>query len=145
MAQSNLTFDGSTLTVTGTSSLVGHTILQQTSEIVTSSFGATSSTVIYDFTTGSIWYHATASTNYTANFRNMPTTNGRAITANLLINQGPTGYSPTIVQIDGATQSVKWSGGTYSVSANKLDIVGFTFIRSGGVWVQVLGQISSFS
>ena len=62
-----------------------------------------------------------------------------------MINQGPTGYSPTIVRIDGVTQSVKWSGGTYSVSTNKVDVVGFTFIRTGSVWDQVFGQISSFS
>ena len=62
-----------------------------------------------------------------------------------MINQGSTGYSPTSLQIAGVTQSIKWSGGTYSVSTNKVDIIGFTFLRSGSAWTQVLGQISSFS
>jgi hypothetical protein len=132
------------LTVSGTASLNGLTVLGETSEIL-NNYGATASTVTYDFNTGAIWYHGTASTNYTANFTNLPTTNNRAITATIMINQEATGYYPTIVKIDGATQSVKWSGGTYSVSTNKVDVVGFTFIRTDSVWAQVFGQISSFS
>lgn len=144
-AETNLTFDGASLTVTGTASLAGHTIFQQASEIVNTSFGATAATVTYDFTTGTIWYHGTASTNYTANFVNMPTTNGRAITANIMISQGSTPYAPTSVSIGGTPQTVKWANGTYSVTANNVDIVGFTFLRSGNAWTQVLGQISTFS
>ena len=113
--------------------------------MVNSTPGATATSVIYDFTTGSIWYHATASTNYSANFTNIPTTNNRAITATIIISQGATGYSPTSVRIDGVTQSVRWSSGTYSVSTNKVDVVGFTFLRSGNAWAQIFGQISSFS
>ena len=138
------TLSGS-LTVSGTSSLSGHTILSEISETINVTPGATASTVVYDFSTGAIWYHETISTDYTAYFINMPVDNNRAITTTIMINQGPTGYSPTIVRIDGVTQSVKWSGGTYSVSTNKVDVVGFTFIRTGSVWAQVFGQISSFS
>jgi hypothetical protein len=133
------------LTVSGTSSLDGLTVFGEVSEVITTSYGATNSSVTYDFNSGAIWYHGTASTNYTAKFVNLPTTNDRVLTATIMINQGPTGYSPTIVQIDGVTQSVKWSEGTYSVSTNKVDVVGFTFIRTGSVWAQVFGQISSFS
>jgi hypothetical protein len=132
------------LNVAGTASFNGLSVLGETSEIL-NNYGATASNVTYDFNTGAIWYHGTASTNYTANFTNLPTTNNRALTATIMINQGPSGYSPTIVQIDGVTQSVKWSGGTYSVSTDKVDVVGFTFIRTGSVWAQVFGQISSFS
>jgi hypothetical protein len=145
VAESNLTFDGGTLTVAATASLTGHTIFSETSEVVNSTPGATATSVVYDFTTGSIWYHATASTNYSANFINIPTTNNRAITATIIISQGATGYSPTSVRIDGFTQSVRWSSGTYSVSTNKVDVVGFTFLRSGNAWAQIFGQISSFS
>jgi hypothetical protein len=132
------------LTVSGTSSLTGHTILSETSEVLNVTPGATASTVIYDFNTGAIWYHATASTNYTANFKNMPTDNNRAITATIMISQGNTGYMPTSLQIDGTSKTIKWAGGTYSVSTNKVDIIGFTFVRAGSDWAQVLGQISSF-
>ena len=137
------TLSGS-LTVSGTSSLSGHTILSEISETINVTPGATASTVVYDFSTGAIWYHATASTNYTANFTNLPTDNNRVITATIMISQGVTPYIPTAVQIGGASQVIKWAGGTASGTANKLDIVGFTFVSAGSVWAQVLGQISYF-
>ena len=61
-----------------------------------------------------------------------------------MISQGATPYIPTAVQIGGASQVIKWAGGTASGTANKLDIVGFTFVSAGSVWAQVLGQISYF-
>jgi hypothetical protein len=144
-AEVNLTFDGLTFTVSATSSLSGHTTFQQTSEKVSTLPVATASLVTYNFNDGSIWYHSTASSNYTADFINLPTTDNRAITATIIISQGPTGYAPTSVRISGVTQSIKWSSGTYSVSTNKVDIVGFTFLRTSATWSQVFGQISSFS
>jgi hypothetical protein len=107
--------------------------------------GATAATVTYDFSGGSIFYHGTASQNFTADFINIPTKNNRSITATIVLSQGPTAYVPNIVQIEGVTQSVKWAGGTYSGTADGVDIIGFTFIRSGGDWAQVLGQINTFS
>lgn len=144
-AESNLTFDGFTFSVNGTSVFSGHTIFQQTSEVINTTPGATDSVVVYDFTTGSIWYHSTASNNYSANFINIPETNNRVITATIIISQGLTGYSPSSVLIDGVAQNIKWSGGTYSVSSNEVDIIGFTFLRTGSSWSQVFGQINSFS
>ena len=117
---------------------------KQVTETITT-INATASIMTYNFSDGNIWYHATASNNFTANFTNLPTTNNKTITTTIIISQGATGYSPNVVQIAGVTQSIKWAGGTYSVSTNKVDVVGFTFIRSGATWSQVLGQISSFS
>jgi hypothetical protein len=105
----------------------------------------TGATVTYDFSGGSIFYHGTASQNFTADFINIPTKNNRSITATIVLSQGPTAYVPNIVQIEGVTQSVKWAGGAYSGTADGVDIIGFTFIRSGGDWAQVLGQINTFS
>ena len=134
------------LTLTGTFSSTGLSEFSEVIEVINSTpTGATASNVTYDLSTGAIWYHGTASTNYTAKFVNVPTTNNRAVTATIIISQGSTGYSPTIVQIEGVTQSVKWAGGTYSVSTNKVDIIGFTFLRTSSNWTQVLGQISPFS
>ena len=132
------------LTVSGTSSLNGLTVLKEVTEVINSTPGATASTVVYDFSTGSNWYHSSANTNYTANFINIPTDNNRAITTTIVINQGATPYIPIAVQIDGTASTIKWSGGTASGTANQVDIVGFTFIRSDNVWAQVLGQINTF-
>ena len=98
----------------------------------------------YDFSTGSIWYHSSATTNFTANFTNLPTDNNRAITVSILINQGATAYIPTALQIGGVSKTIKWAGGSAVGSSNQVDVVGFTFIRSGSDWAQVLGQINTF-
>jgi hypothetical protein len=144
-AESNLTFDGSTFSVTGNSVFTGHTIFQQVSEVIETSINATASTVVYDFSTGANWYHSSTNTNFSANFINVPTTDNRAITTTLVINQGSTAYIPTSVTINGgASETIKWSGGTASGTPNGIDIVGFTFIRSSGSWTQVLGQINAF-
>ena len=133
-----------TLTVSGTASFNGLTVLHEVTEIINSTPGATASTVVYDFTTGSNWYHSSINTNYTANFTNIPTTNNRAITATIVMSQSSTAYMPTAVQINGSGQQIRWAGGTASGTPNQVDIVGFTFIRSGNVWAQVLGQINTF-
>jgi hypothetical protein len=124
----------------------GLTELSQTIEVINlQPTGATAATVTYDFSGGSIFYHGTASQNFTADFINIPTKNNRAITATIVLEQGPTAYVPNTIQIDGVTKPVKWAGGTYSGTADGVDIIGFTFIRSGGDWAQVLGQINTFS
>jgi hypothetical protein len=150
IAQSNLQFNGDLLsltgglTISGTSSMNGLTILSEVIEVINTTPGATASTVVYDFSTGANWYHSSATTNYTANFINIPTDNNRAITLTIIINQSSTAYIPTSVQVNGSDQTIKWAGGTSSGTANQVDIVGFTFIRSGGSWAQVLGQINTF-
>ena len=134
------------LTVSGTVSMTGLTTLQEVSEIVNTTPGATASTVVYDFSTGSIWYHSSTNTNYEASFINVPIDNNRAVTTTIIISQGGTAYIPTSVKINnGSNETIKWSGGTASGSANKVDIIGFTFIRTSSSWVQVLGQINPFS
>jgi hypothetical protein len=144
----NLSLSGD-FTVTGTSSLNGLTVLQEVTEIINSNIngdgpGATASTVVYDFSTGSNWYHSSVNTNYTANFINIPTTRGRVITVTIVIEQGSTPYIPNNVQINGVSETIKWSGGTASGTPNQVDIVGFTFIRINSAWTQVLGQINTF-
>jgi hypothetical protein len=145
--KSGITTDNLSITnlnVSGTSSLTGHTILQYVSEVINPPIGATDSMVIYDFTGGNIWYHGTASTDYTANFINLPTDDNKVTTATIILPQDSIAYVPTIVQIDGTTQIVKWGGATAG-NSNKVDIIGFTFIRTNSSWSQVLGNINSFS
>jgi hypothetical protein len=144
----NLNLSGN-LTVSGTSSFNGLTVLQEVTEVINSDIngdgpGATSSIVVYDFTTGSNWYHSSATTDWTANFINVPITRARVITATVVIVQGPTPYIPNAVQINGFSETIKWSGGTASGNANQVDIVGFTFMRINSAWTQVLGQINTF-
>jgi hypothetical protein len=127
-----------------TSSLTGLSLLGN-SEVISTGVIATASVVVYDYSLSSLWYHATASSNFTANFTNLPTTNNRVLSASIVINQGLNGYIPNIVQIEGVTQSVKWPGGTQSGTSYNLDIVTFNFIRTSGTWTNVIGQVASFT
>jgi hypothetical protein len=144
IGRSNLTFDNNILSVSATSSLNGHTIFQQTSEVI-NVIGSTDSVINYDFNSGAIWHHGIVESNFTANFTNIPTTDNRSITATIIISQSSVAYSPNVVMIDGVAKTIKWAGGTYSASADKIDIVGFSFIRINSDWSYVFGQINSFS
>ena len=146
LANEDITISASGLiNLVGDVSFNGLAILGQVSEKIEGGFGATDSVVTYDFNTGGNWYHSSATNDWTANFINLPTEDGRAITATIIVEQGPTGYIPNLIQIEGVTQTVKYSNGTFSPSTNKVDIIGFSFIRLSGSWVQVFGQIGSFS
>jgi hypothetical protein len=131
------------LTVAGTASFNGITLLQEVTEVINTTPGATSSTVVYNFTTGANWYHSSANTNYTANFTNVPTDSNRVITVTIVIVQGLTAYVPTAVQINSSATTIKWSGSSTG-NASQTDIIGFTFMRISSSWV-VLGQINTFA
>jgi len=62
----------------------------------------------------------------------------------LVLAQGGTGYIVNVLQIDGSTQTIKWVNNTTPTgTANKVDIVGFSLIRTGSAWT-VLGQYSTY-
>jgi hypothetical protein len=124
------------LTVTGT------TILQQVVEKLNTS--TQSSNIVYDFNLGSIWYHNDLTSDYNADFINVPTYSDTAISTNIIIEQSGTGYLPTTLSINGATQNITWIGGTPSMgTADVTEIVGFSFINYNGTFVDILGQVSN--
>jgi hypothetical protein len=93
-----------------------------------------------DWTAGNIYYIATAPTaNMTLNATNVPTDNSKIMTINVLVTQGSTGYLPTVFQIAGSSQTIRWVGGTAPTptsSAGKIDIFSFTMQRtSAGAWI----------
>lgn len=124
--------------------LEGLTTLYKTTEVITNISGATG-TVVHDFQTSSLFFHSNVAANFTANFTNIPTTEDRSISIALILDQGATAYIPNAVQIGGASQTIKWSGGSEpSGTNNYVDIVNFTLIRSGGAWT-VLGSLSTYN
>ena len=145
--ETNLKYDGHTFSVIGDTILKGTTQFQQTIEIVGTSsivFGLSPSTITYDFTVGSIWYHYDLVDNYFADFINVPTIDNRAISINIIINQGSTAYVPTFLSINGTIYDISWANGnTPTGNANQTDVIGFTFVNFGGIF-RVLGQISTF-
>ncbi len=105
--------------------------LNETAEVIASKTGATG-TVIHDFNESNTWIHTSISANFTINFTNVPTTNNRVLTLNLILVQGANPYWPTAIQIDGAAQTVNWLGNL--PLANNTDILTVTLVRSGSVW-----------
>ena len=98
------------------------------------------STNVYtcNYTSGAVFFSTTApSANFTVNFTNVPTDNGKAVTVSIIVTQGATGYVPGTLQIAGAGQTIKWVGGsapTPTSGAGKIDIFNFTLIRRSGAW-----------
>ena len=121
----------------------GTTTLQQSTELLNTKTSATG-TVTHDFSTGAIWYHSSISANFTANFTNVPITADRAISVVLILVQGATPYIPNAVQIDGAVQTINWSGATAPTgNASQIDTVSFTFIRISDSWT-VIGSLTYY-
>jgi len=131
------------LTASGAVSLSGTVDIQELREqIVDVTLASNVGTL--DWSAGNIYYIATAPTaNMTFNLTNAPTDSAKALTINVLVTQGSTGYIPTTFQIAGTNQSIRWTGGAAPIGtngANKLDIFTFTLLRtSGGSWI-VLGS-----
>jgi len=102
------------------------------------------STLTCDMIGSSIFYLNKPAGNVTANFTNVPTTDNRIHTPTVILSQSSPAYIVSIVQVDGAGQTINWANGTTPTgTANKQDVFGFSLIRSGSAW-KVLGQMSTY-
>ena len=136
-SQPNITSVGTltSLTVSGSSSY------GLTADVLSTLTGATG-VVAHDLSPGGVFYHTSVAANFTANFTNAPTTDGRVLMATLIISQGSTPYIASAVQIAGVAQTIKWIGSAAPTgTASKIDIISFSLIRTGSNWI-VLGQAS---
>jgi len=137
-ANGGLTTSGA-LTVSGGATFTGTTDVQELREnVVDVTLSSNAGTL--DWTAGNIYYIATAPTgNMTYNLTNLPATNSKIMTINVLVTQGATGYIPSTFQIGGASQTIRWAGGsapTPTSSAGKIDIFNFTLQRTtAGAWI----------
>lgn len=105
---------------------------------------APAGTVALNTQSGSLFYVTSQSANWTANFTNVPTTSGYAVTAVVILVQGATAYGPSVIQVNGASQTIKWLGGSSPpFTANKIDILFLTFYRIGSAWT-VTGQLNPY-
>jgi hypothetical protein len=137
-----------TLTFTGGASFSGTTDVQELREQVVP-ITLTSNSGTLDWTAGNIFYIATApSAAMTFNVTNVPTDVNKIMTINVLVTQGATGYIPTTFQIGGASQTIRWQGGsapTPTSSAGKIDIFNFTMQRTAAnVWIVYSGASLNF-
>lgn len=138
----------SSLSVTGTTNLnvtnyANIVTFQQTTDILNQKVNA-SGTVVHNFQTGAIFYHSNVANNFTVNLTNVPTTANRTIVVPIIIEQGVSAYIANQFQIDGLFQDINWLGNVIPVgTANAVDVVGFTLIRTTSDWT-VLGQLTSY-
>jgi len=143
-ASGGITSSG-TFTQSGGAVFTGTTDMQELRENVVDVTLA-SNVATLDWTAGNIYYIATApSASMTFNATNVPTDASKIMTINVLVTQGSTGYIPTVFQIAGSSNTIRWAGGsapTPTSSAGKIDIFSFTMQRTtAGSWI-VYGSAS---
>ena len=111
-----------------------------------SSVSASGDLLTCDYTYACVFYLANSTgitKNYTVDVINVPTDDGYAMTISVIVNQGSTGYYPSVLKVNGIPENIKWvNDSAPSVNANKIDIYNFTLIRISGSWV-VLGGASN--
>jgi hypothetical protein len=151
---------GSPQTFTGQQTFTGSTsvlaaVLTNAAEVATVSATAATGTINYDVTTQSVLYYTTnASANWTVNIRassgtslNTALATGQSITIAFLVTQGTTAYYNSALQIDGASVTPKWQGGTAPTSGNAsgIDAYTYTVIKTGSAAYTVLASQSKFA
>jgi len=124
------------------SNFIGNTLIYHASNILNTITGATG-IVTHDISTaGNTFYHTGVVNNFTANFTNVPTTNNRNRTVSLIIAQANPAWIPSVVQIDGVTQTLNWADGLVPAgNIGNFDIVTFNLIRFNNSWT-VTGLLS---
>lgn len=123
-----------------TSQTLAKKALKSPKEITTVSATAATGTINFDLLTQGVLYYTTnASGNFTLNFRgdgsntlNSQMAVGDAISAVFLNTNGGTPYYASAFQIDGASVTPKWSGGTAPTAGNAsaIDSYSFTIIKT---------------
>ena len=124
------------------SNFIGNTVVYHASNILNTITGATGVVTHNISSAGNTFYHSGVLNNFTANFTNVPTTNNRNRTVSLIIAQGNPAWIPSVVQIDGVTQTLNWADGLVPAgNIGNYDIVTFNLIRFNNVWT-VTGLLS---
>lgn len=144
------TFSSTGFSVVGNSSATGFVIgsdgINTITEKVATKTGATG-TIDHDYTEAQIFWHTSASGNWTANFTNVPTTANRNVNFTLVILQGATGRYPSAVQVNGTPVTLRWGSNvtpTPTSSSGAIDIASFALFYVGSTWYCV-GNYSPFA
>lgn len=133
----DITFSGSP-TFTGTPSFTGGIRVQELLEDIVDTTHS-SNAIPIDYSLGNVFFLTNSlSANATVNMTNVPTTDGRVFTVNILVTQGSTGYIPNVLNVNGSATTIRWAAGTTPTptsSNGKIDIFTFTIYRRGGAFV----------
>lgn len=142
-----------TQTLSGSATTLG-TVLKNAAETTTISATAATGTIAYDVLTQSILYYTTnASANWTVNIRGSSSTSlntimstGQTLTIVFLVTQGTTAYYNSALQVDGASVTPKYQGGSAWTSGNAsgIDAYTYTVIKTGNAAFTVLASQTQF-
>lgn len=124
-----------TQTFNGSTSTIGIKALNFT-DVASVSASAPSATTNFYVNTGAVQYlTSNTSTNWTLNFAFSSGTSlatamavGDSISVTLLVTNSTTAYYPTAFQIDGASITPKWQGGSAPTSGNASSIDAYNFV-----------------
>jgi hypothetical protein len=129
-----------TQTFSGSTSALAAKLINALEKVTISATAATG-TIAFDVTTQSVLYYTTnASANWTLNVRGNGTTSlnalmatGESVTIAFLVTNGATPYYQSAFQIDGASVTPKWQGGSAptSGSASSIDAYTITIVKTG--------------
>ena len=129
--------------------------LKNALEGVTISATAATGTIAYDLTSQAVLYYTTnASGNWTLNVRGNGSTSlnslmatGESVTLAFLVTNGATAYYQSAFQVDGASVTPKWQGGSAPTSgnANSIDIYTITIVKTGSAAFTAFAAQSKFA
>jgi len=154
-AQPNITTVGtlSSLTVNGTTTLQSTTILQQAEEKFTPETTGAGGTLNYNLLDQAIVNNTgIASANTTLNFRGNSTTtantmitNDHSVTATYLVTTGASAYGITDVNIDSASQLIRWAGNVAPTQiTNTITSYTFNLIKTADNVYTVFGSATRY-
>ena len=133
------------MTITGSNVSTSGTIsIQQIQKTLNTIANPGSGTVVANWSTGDVWYVTSLTANFTINLTTLPTTQNKSYLVDFMLVQGATPYYISALQIAGAAQTIKWSGGSAPTpTANRVERETFTLLYTGSAWT-VMGQLTSF-
>jgi hypothetical protein len=129
--------------------------LKNALEGVTISATAATGTIAYDVTSQAVLYYTTnASGNWTLNVRGNGSTSlnslmatGESVTIAFLVTNGATPYYQSAFQVDGASVTPKWQGGSAPTAGNasSVDIYTITIVKTGSAAFTAFAAQSKFA
>lgn len=138
---------------TGPTGILGDTVvnwnvtgvlsIQETQELV-NAVAAPTTTQVFNWTTGAIFYVTGITGNFTANITNLPLTANRSYVVAFVLVQGGTAYMLNALQIGGGATTIRWNNAVAPTgTANRWEIVSFVLIYTGVSWIAI-GNFTSY-
>lgn len=144
-----------TVAVNGVPTFATRGNVKALAETATITASAPSATTNFDAVTQAVQYYTSnATANFTFNIRGDSSTTlnsimavGQSLSVALLVTNGGTAYYPNAFQVDGASVTPKWQGGTAPTGGNasSIDAYVFTVIKTASATFTVLGSQTKFA